>query len=200
MNTLNNIDTFLDVAAQRFSYSDNNAIALDLIEQYKGNQYDSISSLISDIEHAHCAAGSFNDMIYTRDIERKLCDSDWIDAIDAAIEDYANNTGETPTFERVTDMVTFAVDWTSNTLASHLLYMLEVSGDWHVVLEYSDTCDTKPESTLYETESEATDAMFEAIEQRVQFVVEHSQYMVSETERDAIEENESELVKVEAAQ
>ena len=199
MNTLNNIDTFLDVAAQRFSYSDNNAIALDLIEQYKGNQYDSISSLISDIEMAHCAAGSFNDMIYTRDIERKLCDSDWIDAIDAAIEDYANNTGETPTFERVTDMVTFAVDWTSNTLASHLLYMLE-EGDWHVVLEYSDTCDTKPESTLYETESEATDAMFEAIEQRVQYVVDHSQYMVSETERDAIEETELELVKVESAQ
>ena len=199
MNTLNNLDTFLDVASQRFSYSDNNAIALDLIEQYRGNQYDSISSLISDIEHAHCAAGSFNDMIYTRDIERKLGDSDWIDAIDAAIEDYANNTGETPIFERVTDMVTFAVDWTSDTLASHLLYMLE-EGDWHVVLEYADTCDTKPESTLYETESEATDAMFEAIEQRVQYVVDHSQYMVSETERDAIEETESELVKVEAAQ
>ena len=199
MNTLNNLDTFLDVASQRFSYSDNNAIALDLIEQYRGNQYDSISSLISDIEHAHCAAGSFNDMIYTRDIERKLCDSDWLDAIDAAIDDCANNTGETPTFERVTDMVTFAVDWTSNTLASHLLYMLE-EGDWHVVLEYADTCDTKPESTLYETESEATDAMFEAIEQRVQYVVDHSQYMVSETERDAIEETESELVKVEAAQ
>ena len=199
MNTLNNIDTFLDVAAQRFSYSDNNAIALELIEQYKGNQYNSIRSLISDIEHAHCAAGSFNDMIYTRDIERKLCDSDWIDAIDAAIEDYANNTGETPTFERVTDMVTFAVDWTSNTLASHLCYMLE-EGDWHVVLEYADTCDTKPESTLYETESEATDAMVEAIEQRVQFVVDHSQHMISETERDAIEEDESMLVKVEAAQ
>tara|TARA_R110000823_G_scaffold228726_1_gene355911 strand:- start:526 stop:1125 length:600 start_codon:yes stop_codon:yes gene_type:complete len=198
MNTLNNLDTFLDVAAQRFSYSDNNAIALDIIEQYKGNQYDSISSLISDIEMAHCAAGSFNDMIYTRDIERKLCDSDWIDAIDSAIEDYADNTGETPTFERVTDMVTFAVDWTSNTLASHLWYMLE-QGDWHVVLEYSDTCDTKPESTLYETEHEATDAMFEAIEQRVQFVVDHSQYMVSETERDAIEETESMLVKVESA-
>ena len=199
MNTLNNLDTLLDVAAQRFSYSDNNSIALDLIEQYKGNQYDSISSLISDLEHAHCAAGSFNDMIYTRDIERKLCDSDWIDAIDAAIEDYANNTGETPTFEGVAKMVTFAVDWTSNTLASHLRYMLE-EGDWHVVLEYADTCDTKPESTLYETESEATDAMFEAIEQRVQYVVDHSQYMVSETERDTIEETESELVKVEAAQ
>ena len=198
MNNLNNLDTFLDVAAQRFSYSDNNSIALDLIEQYKGNQYDSISSLISDIEHAHCGAGSFNDMIYTRDIERKLCDSDWIDAIVAAIEDYADNTGETPTFERVTDMVTFAVDWTSNTLASHLLYMLE-GGDWHIVLEYADTCDTKPESTLYETESEATDAMLESIEQRVQFVVDHSQYLVSETERDAIEETESELVKMESA-
>ena len=34
MNTLNNLDTFLDVAAQRFSYSNNNAIALELIEQY----------------------------------------------------------------------------------------------------------------------------------------------------------------------
>jgi len=199
MNALNNLDTFLDVAAQRFSYSDNNSIALDLIEQYKGNQYDSISSIISDIEMANCATGSFNDMIYTRDIERKLCDSDWIDAIDAAIEDYKDNTGETPEFERVTNMVTFAVDWTSNTLASHLLYMLE-GGDWHIVLEYSDTCDTKPESTLYETEHEATDAMVEAIEQRVQYVVDHSQYMVSETERDAIEETESMLVKVEAAQ
>jgi len=198
MNTLNNLDTFLDVAAQRFSYGDHNAIALGLIEQYKGDQYDSIESLISDIEHAHCAAGSFNDMIYTRDIERKLCDSDWIDAIDEAIEDYRDNTGETPTFERVTDMVTFAVDWTSNTLASQLRYMLE-EGDWHVVLEYSDTCDTKPESTLYETEHEATDAMFESIEQRVQYVVDHSQYMVSETERDAIEETESELVKMEPA-
>jgi len=77
--------------------------------------------------------------------------------------------------------------------------MLE-GGDWHVVLEYADTCDTKPESTLYETEHEATDAMLEAIEHRVQYVVSHSQYMVSETERDAIEETESELVKVEAAQ
>jgi len=198
MNTLNNLDTFLDVAAQRFSYGDHNAIALTLLEQYKGDQYDSIESLISDIEHAHCAAGSFNDMIYTRDIERKLCDSDWIDAIDEAIEDYRDNTGETPTFERVTDMVTFAVDWTSNTLASQLRYMLE-EGDWHVVLEYSDTCDTKPESTLYETEHEATDAMLEVIEQRVQYVVDHSQYMVSETERDAIEETESELVKMEPA-
>ena len=42
--------------------------------------------------------------------------------------------------------------------------------------------------------------MVEAIEQRVQFVVDHSQYMVSETERDAIEETELELVKVESAQ
>jgi len=198
MNTLNNLDTFLEVAAQRFSYDNHNAIALDLIEQYKGNQYDSIESLILDIEHAHCAAGSFNDMIYTRDIERKLCDSDWIDAIDVSIEDYADNTGETPTFERVTNMVIFAVDWTSNTLASHLRYMLE-HDDWHVVLEYADTCDTKPESTLYETEHEAIDAMLEAIEQRVQYVVDHSQYMISETERDVIEETESGLVKVESA-
>jgi hypothetical protein len=80
-----------------------------------------------------------------------------------------------------------------------LRYMLD-SGGWHTVLEYADTCDTKPESTLYETESKATDAMLEAIEQRVQYVVSHSQYMVSETERDAIEETESMLVRVEAVQ
>ena len=63
-----------------------------------GYSWDSIDSIASQLESASCAAGSWNDLIYTRDILDKLADSDWLNAIEQAVDDFGDATGESPDF------------------------------------------------------------------------------------------------------
>ena len=60
--------------------------------------WESVGQIAAQLESASCAAGSWSEMIYTRDILDKLSDPKWVDAIDEAIAQYEDATGEQPTF------------------------------------------------------------------------------------------------------
>jgi len=87
-------------SAIRFQF-DKNPIAEYILDEFlSDDKYSDVDSLITNLEMAHCAAGSFPGMIYTQDILDRLADSDWRNAIEQAIEDYTDAVGESPTFDR----------------------------------------------------------------------------------------------------
>ena len=159
-----------------------------------GNYWDSIDSIASQLESASCSAGSWNDLIYTRDILDKLSDSDWLNAIEQAIDDYGDTTGESPDFTQngpfcLSNVVTFAVDWVANELAHKLRSLDSV---W-LVTAAADSLDPTPEIIALATESEALDCINEAIDSRIEWQVQHSVYMLEESELDDMREQESQF-------
>jgi len=159
-----------------------------------GNYWDSIDSIASQLESASCAAGSWNDLIYTRDILDKLSDSNWLNAIEQAVEDYGDAIGETPDFIHygsfsLCNVVTFAVDWVASELAHKLRGLDSV---W-LVTAAIDSLDPSPEIIALATESEALDWINDAIDSRIEWQVQHSVYMLEESDLDHMRELESVL-------
>lgn len=60
-----------------------------------------------------------------------------------------------------------------------------------------DSLDTKPVIKLFESEYEALEFMNDEIQRRIEYVVEHSPFSISEKEYQEIEENEHTLVRIE---
>ena len=159
-----------------------------------GNYWDSIDSIASQLESASCAAGSWNELIYTRDILDKLSDSDWLNAIEQAVDDFGDATGGSPDFTRyglfsLPNVVTFAVDWVASELAHKLRGLDSV---W-LVTAAADSLDPSPEIIALATESEALDWINEAIDSRIEWQVQHSVYMLEECDLDHMRELESVL-------
>ena len=136
--------------------------ALDLtgaIETYlwdeltDGNYWHSIEDIARQLESASCANGSWNQMIYTRDILNRLSDPDWQNDIDDALESYGDAVGESPDITTLESMVTFAVDWVAYELAGKLRHLGKV---W-VVTAAIDTLDPSPDVIAFADESEALD-------------------------------------------
>jgi len=183
---------------------DKNPIVEYIVDEFicDGN-YNSVDSLITDLELAHCAAGSFSGMIYTQDILDRLSDSDWRNAIEQAIEDYTDATGEAPSFDRdamgyysgfhLENLVTFAVDWMSNEIAS----FLRSNGQFYIVTQAIDSLDPSPERKVFLDEYDAQDYVSESLQHRMDYIVQHSPYAIDESEYDALEEQESELIRLE---
>ena len=163
-----------------------------------GAYWDSIDSIARQLESASCATGSWNELIYTRDILDKLADSDWLNCIEQAVEDYGDATGESPDFAfngpfSLSSVVTFAVDWVANELANKLRNLDSV---W-LVTAAVDSLDPNPEIIALATESEALDWVAEAIDSRIEWRVQHSAYTLEESELDAMREQESCLFTME---
>ena len=159
--------------------------------------WDSIDSIASQLESASCSAGSWGDLIYTRDILDKLSDSDWLNAIEQAIDDYTDATGESPnlayngTFS-LSNVVTFAVDWVANELAHKLRSLDSV---W-IVTAAIDSMDPTPDVIALATESEAMEWVDGALQARVEYMVSHSPHAVSDTDLWDFEEQESQLFTI----
>jgi len=163
-----------------------------------GNYWDSIDSIASQLESASCAAGSWNDLIYTRDILDKLADSDWLNAIEQAVEDYGHAIGESPDFTYngpfcLSNVVTFAVDWVASELAHKLRSLDSV---W-LVTAAIESLDPNPEVIALATESEAVEWVSEAVQARVDHMVSHSPHSVSDTDLWDFEEQEYALFNIE---
>ena len=163
-----------------------------------GNYWDSVDSIASQLESASCAAGSWNDLIYTRDILDKLADSDWLNAIEQAVDDFGDATGESPDFTNygpfcLANVVVFAVDWVASELAHKLRSLHSV---W-LVTAAVESLDPNPEIVALATESEALDWINEAIDSRIEWQVQHSVYTLEESELDAMREQESCLFTME---
>ena len=60
-----------------------------------------------------------------------------------------------------------------------------------------DSLDTKPVIKIFENEHDAEEFLHESVQQRMDFIVQHSQYTISEKEYQEIEENEYTLVRIE---
>jgi hypothetical protein len=159
-----------------------------------GNYWDSIDSIASQLESASCSAGSWSELIYTRDILDKLSDSDWLNAIEQAVEDYSDATGESPNFTHngpfcLSNVVTFAVDWVANELAYKLRNLDSV---W-LVTAAVDSLDPNPEIIALVSESEALDWINEAVDSRIEWQIQDSVYMLCSLELEEMREQESQF-------
>jgi len=190
-------------SAIRFQF-DKNPIAEYIVGEFlSDNKYSDIDSLITDLEMAHCAAGSFSGMIYTQDILDRLRDPDWQNAIEQAIGDYTDAVGESPSFDRdsmgyysgfhLENLITFAVDWMSDEIAS----FLRSNGTFYIVTQAVDSLDPSPERKVFLYEYEAQDYMSESLQHRMDYIVQHSPYAIDESEYESIEEQEMQLIRLE---
>jgi len=190
-------------SAIRFQF-DKNPIVEYLVDEFIcDGKYNSVDSLITDLELAHCAAGSFSGMIYTQGILDRLSDSEWRNAIEQAIEDFADATGESPSFDRdsmgypsgfnLENLVTFAVDWYSNEIAS----FLRSNGNFYIVTQAVDSLDPSPERKVFLCEYDAQEYVSESLQHRMDYIVQHSPHSVSESEYEALQEQEMELIYLE---
>jgi len=159
-------------------------------------EFSSVENLLSQLERASAAHGSWSGMIYTTDILERFNDVGWVVAIEQAIEDYQDATGESPNFGKPFDLsslVTFAVDWTASELASRM----RSNSHAYVVTYAIDTLDPKPMRVAFLNEWEAQDWIEESVSERIQHIVDHSPYTISETELEIIRETEMSLVHIE---
>lgn len=162
-----------------------------------GNYWDSVDSIASQLESASCSAGSWSDLIYTRDILDKLSDREWLNRIEQAVDDYGDATGESPDFTFngpfcLSNVVTFAVDWVASDLAGRLRGLDRV----YLVTVAVDSMDPSPDIIAFDSCYEAQDFIAETIQARVDYTVAHSPYTVSQSDLEGYEEQESELVTI----
>lgn len=155
----------------------------------------SVGEIADTLDSGSCSAGSWSGMVYTREILDRLADPQWVQDIEDAVNDYVDNTGEQPTFDLygsgfdLSAIVTFAVDWVAQNLASRLRRLDHVA----VVVAASDSCDPHPDVIAFDTLWEAEDWVSEEVAQRVQSRVDHSPYAVSDDDLAEWTEEETEL-------
>ena len=157
-----------------------------------GNYWHSVEDIARQLETASCANGSWNQMIYTRDILDRLSDPQWQDDIDQAIEDFGDETGESPYITSLESAVIFAVDWTASNLAHRIRSLDSVA----VVTAAVDTLDPSPDVIAFADVSEAEEWVSDEVERRVQYQVDHSPYTVTEDDREAMTEVEFTLFTI----
>jgi len=200
-NAITDTTEIRDAILMQFS---GNAIVEYIVDEFIcDDNYDSVDSLITNLEMAHCAAGSFPGMIYTQDILDRLSESAWRNAIEQAIEDYTDATGESPSFDRdamgypsgfhLENLVTFAVNEFSDKISSFLRYQ----GQFYIVTQAVDSLDPSPERKVFLDEYEAQEYISESLMHRMDYIVQHSPYSISESEYDALQEQEMELIRLE---
>jgi hypothetical protein len=158
---------------------------------FSDSEYDGADSLVKDLQLAHYSAGSFG-LIYTYEIENCLNREDWRDAIDEVLEEYFDATGDKFEIERLSDALVLALDWISNNLS----YRIESVRYW-LVTEAVDSMDPSPEQYLFATEAEAIEHVSESLSTRLDYIVQHSPYPISEAELEALEQQEAALIKIE---
>ena len=174
------------------------AIESHIWDDLMGCKWSEVSQIVSQLEMASCSAGSWSEMIYTRDILDKLADPQWVSDIDEAIAEYADATGEAPTFDpygsgfELSNTVTFAVDWVAQRLASRLRSLGPVA----VVTVASDSLDPFPERIAFPSESEAVDWVADEVQRRIDHRVSHSTTLVDEDELARWEEEEMQLIQI----
>jgi len=90
------------------------------------------------------------------------------------------------------NLVTFAVDWMSNEIASFLRYQ----GQFYIVTQAVDSLDPSPERKVFLCEYEAQEYISESLMHRMDYIVQHSPYSISESEYEALQEQEMELIRL----
>jgi len=192
MKTLNLENIFADV----FRVGKPNAIQQFLKDELGcPTEFDSVRNLVRHLEQASCYSGTWGGLIYTSDIESKLADSEWRDAIDQALEDYKDATGESYTPEApnaLGELVTFAVDHFASDLGHQLRNRMEWDGVYIVTIA-QDSLDPNPDYVAFFGEYDALEYAQGEVECRLQLTG-------PEGDLEALEANEWQLIKVESEQ
>lgn len=186
-------NTITDFGHLTESLGELNAIEVHLWDEMSElSCWDSIESMVRQLESAACIHGSWSGMIYTRDILDRLSDPAWCDAINDAAEDFGDNVGQTLDVPSLEAMVIFAVDWYSAGLANRLRNLGRVA----TVTCAVDSLDPSPDVLAFGCELEAIDWVEEEMVRRVEHIVAHSPYTIGEHELPAMHAQELELLKI----
>ena len=186
-------DTITDFQYLTESLGELNAIEQHLWDEMaQESNWDSIESMVRQLESAACAHGSWAGLIYTQDIMDRLADSSWCDAISEAVEEYKNSVGEPLDVPSLDWMVTFAVDWYAYRLGQKLRNLGRVA----TVTCAVDSLDPSPDVLAFGCELEAIQWVEEEMTRRVEHIVAHSPYPIGEHELPAIHAQELELLRV----
>jgi hypothetical protein len=156
-------------------------------------EFDSVRNLIRHLDMASCASGTWSGLIYTSDIESKLADSEWREAIDSALEEYSDETGESYAPQApnaLEELVRFAVDHYASDLAHRLQHEADGEGVYIVTIA-QDSLDPSPEHIAFFGEAEALEYAQDSVDQRLQLAG-------PEENLEELEEVEWQLIKVEA--
>jgi hypothetical protein len=190
MKTLNLENIF----TAAFPVGEPNAIQQWLLDELAyPTEFDSVRNLIRHLDMASCASGSWSGLIYTSDIESKLADSEWRDAIDSALEEYSDETGESYAPQApnaLEELVRFAVDHYASDLAHRLQHEADGEGVYIVTIA-QDSLDPSPEHIAFFGEAEALEYAQDSVDQRLQLAG-------PEENLEELEEVEWQLIKVEA--
>jgi len=118
---------------------------------------------------------------------------EWRDAIDSALEEYSDATGESYAPQApnaLEELVTFAVDWYASDFARKIQWESDGEGVY-VVTVAEDSLDPSPEHIAFFGEAEALEYAQDSVDQRLQLAG-------PEENLEELEEVEWQLIKVEA--
>jgi hypothetical protein len=168
----------------------------DYIEQELNDmQFSTLRQVVDHLQSAACAHGSWSGVIYNRDIEEKLNCPRWRLAIEEALAEYEDVTGEQYCFNEFSQALWFAIEFEAQRFAMYFEHA-ELA---RVVTLAVDSCDPNPERIAFLDCQEADDFAAEEITRRVDFIVQHSPEALSEEEVEQLHELEAQLVTVEEA-
>lgn len=172
-----------------------NPIREYIAEELSGMEFETLRQVVDQLHSAACAHGSWSGVIYNRDIEEKLNNPRWRKAIEEALEDYADCTGEQYCFNEFSQALWFAIEYEAQRFAMYL----EDAHAARIVTCAIDSLDPNPEKIAFLSYQEAEEFVAEEIARRVEHIVQHSQYAISEDELEALYEIEYQLFRIEEA-
>ena len=158
-----------------------NAVVEHIADHFADNEYDSIDSLVRDLEMAHWAACSFGLVYYSEQAEFLNVAANR-DDVEEVFEDLLDNMGAPIEVRTFSDMLIQALDYASNAIAT-LIYHADLS----IVINAVDYLDPNPEVII-------TDDPDETIAEIIQYRTEVQADMADDLA--AMEETLSELVRI----
>lgn len=172
-----------------------NPIREYIAEELLGMEFETLRQVVGHLHSAACAHGSWGGVIYNRDINEKLNCNEWRDAIEEALSDYEDCTGEQYSFNEFSQALWFAIEFEAQRFAMYL-------DDAHlasVVTLAVDTCDPNPERIAFLDRWDAEQFVAGEISRRVDFIVQHTQQALSGQEIEQLYELEAQLITIEEA-
>ena len=170
-----------------------NAIREYIAQELKEMEFETLRQVTDQLYSAACAHGSWSGVIYNRDIDEKISDKAWRDAIEEALDDYQDNFGEPFAFQNFSQALWFAIEFEAQRFAMYL----EHADNACTVVCAIDSLDPNPERIAFLNTSAAEDFLSDEVERRVDYIAQHATEVVTEEEWNSFYEIEASLVRLE---
>lgn len=185
-----NFDNCYDEVVEQYG---KNAIREYIAQELKDMEFETLRQVTDQLYSAACAHGSWSGVIYNRDIDEKISDKAWRDAIEEALDDYQDNFGEPFAFQNFSQALWFAIEFEAQRFAMYL----EHADNACTVVCAIDNLDPNPERIAFLNTSAAEDFLSDEVERRVDYIVQHATEVVTEEEWNSFYEIEASLVRLE---